>query len=185
MTEYLLRYLLLMAILLTLWAAFRRPHRHWCYHEGLLMLFVMLFGGLLCLVLDGTWATPAEMLSAARTRLATGEKIQMQPLFTIRRMLSYGTVDEILINLWGNVVMFVPFGFFLPLLWARFRRPFVMVLCCLLLPVAIECSQLFIGRMTDIDDILLNFIGGMLGCGFFLILHRCFPDFTTLCLERK
>lgn len=185
MTAYLLRYLMLMAALLPLWVLIRRPHRHWCWHEGMLTLFVMLFGGLLCLVLDGTWASPPSMLSAAQMRLQTGEKIQLQPFLTIQRMLTYGTVDEILINLWGNVVMFVPFGFFLPLLWRRFRHPLVLMLCCLLLPIGIECSQLFIGRMTDIDDILLNFLGGMLGGGFFFTIRHCFPDFTTICSERK
>lgn len=183
MKGYLLRYLLLMAILLPVWVLIRRPHRRWCCREGMMALFVLLFGGLLCLVLDGQWQAPPKMLKAALHRLQTGEKIQLVPLLTIRRMLRYGTTDEILVNLWGNVVMFVPFGFFLPLLWKRFRHPLRLALCCLLLPVGIECSQLFIGRMTDVDDILLNFLGGLLGGGLFGLLHRCFPAFAARCLK--
>lgn len=175
MKTYLLRYALLMALLFPIWLLVRRPRRPWPLREKALTLFVLLFGGLLCLVLDGQWQAPPQMLQAAFHRLQTGEKIQLTPLLTIRRMLRYGTEEEILINLWGNVVMFVPFGFFLPLLWERFRHPLLLAVCALLLPLCIECCQLFIGRMTDIDDILLNFLGVMLGGGLFALLQRSFP----------
>lgn len=55
---------------------------------------------------------------------------------------------------------------------------------CLLLPISIEICQLFIQRMTDVDDVLLNFAGGMLGGGVFALVHMVFPKFTDKALVR-
>lgn len=57
-------------------------------------------------------------------------------------------------------------------------------LMCLLLPISIEICQLFIQRMTDVDDVLLNFAGGMLGGGVFALVHMVFPKFTDKALVR-
>ena len=55
---------------------------------------------------------------------------------------------------------------------------------CLLLPLSIETCQLFIHRMTDVDDVLLNFAGGMIGGGVFAGMHMVFPKFTDKALVR-
>ena len=67
-----------------------------------------------------------------------------------------------ILNVAGNIILFVPFGYFiadylksnkiLPILGISF----VTSLC-------IELVQLYIGRSFDVDDILLNCIGGILG----------------------
>ena len=57
-------------------------------------------------------------------------------------------------------------------------------LMCLLLPLSIETCQLFIQRMTDVDDLLLNFAGGMIGGGLFALVHMVFPKFTDKALVR-
>jgi glycopeptide antibiotics resistance protein len=46
---------------------------------------------------------------------------------------------------------------------------------CLGVPLLIEFLQLFINRNTDIDDVILNFAGGLCGVILFIIVHKVFP----------
>jgi glycopeptide antibiotics resistance protein len=66
-----------------------------------------------------------------------------------------------LLNLLGNVVMFAPIGFLLPV--ATRLRGRGAVISCATLSLAVECAQLVLGRTFDIDDILLNSFGGFCG----------------------
>lgn len=185
MSLYIGRYCLFMTLFGLLWCVLRQPWTRRNPRECCLMLFGMTLCALLCLVLRGTWTAPRMMLASAARRLQTGEGIQMQPFHTIVRQIRYASREEKLINLWGNILLFLPYGFFLPLLWRRYRHPLHLLLMCLLLPLAIEGSQLFIHRMTDVDDVLLNCLGGLLGGVVFALLHRLFPRFTQQTLIRS
>lgn len=63
----------------------------------------------------------------------------------------------------ANIIMFVPMGFLLPLLWANCSRLWKTVLFCFVFSLVIELMQLFNHRATDIDDLLMNTIGGAVG----------------------
>ena len=65
-------------------------------------------------------------------------------------------------NIFGNVIMFVPYGFFLGkyAIQKNYKVAFFLVL---LASLSIELTQLLIGRIFDIDDIILNVIGGFIG----------------------
>ena len=65
---------------------------------------------------------------------------------------------DTLFNLIGNIVMFLPFGFFAALLWRGFGWKRALALG-LGITCGIECWQLFVGRYFDIDDIILNTLG--------------------------
>lgn len=62
----------------------------------------------------------------------------------------------------GNLLMFLPMGFFLPFVSERIDRRGILKLA-VLIPVVIEVIQLVIGRSFDVDDLLLNFVGILLG----------------------
>lgn len=64
-----------------------------------------------------------------------------------------------------NIFMFVPMGFFLPLLWPRYRKPANTLLFAFCATLTIEVSQLFTFRATDINDLISNVLGAL--CGFF------------------
>lgn len=68
--------------------------------------------------------------------------------------------------------MFAVPGFMLPLLWGKFENLKHTVLTCFFISLAIEIIQLFTGRSTDIDDILLNTLGGLLGFLFYCVLNK-------------
>ena len=69
-----------------------------------------------------------------------------------------------MINLVGNVVLFIPAGWLLPRLWRRFRNFFLFILTCAVSIFLIETLQLFtlLGSF-DVDDIILNLSGMLLG----------------------
>ena len=74
------------------------------------------------------------------------------------------------INLAGNVIMFVPLGFFLPGVFLRMRAWWKTVLTSAGIVVAVEILQLFtLLGSCDIDDFILNLLGVMLGFGIWKI----------------
>lgn len=62
----------------------------------------------------------------------------------------------------GNIILFVPFGYFVSALVSVKRVPGIFFMT-LLTSSTIECVQYFIGRSFDIDDIILNVVGGIIG----------------------
>jgi glycopeptide antibiotics resistance protein len=73
--------------------------------------------------------------------------------------------------LWGNILVMVPLGFFPPLLW-RDRHWYGALLLAVMVPAIAENWQLFIGRTFDVDDLLLNAMGIMLGWLLWNFLER-------------
>ena len=74
-------------------------------------------------------------------------------------------------NLLGNVLVFLPLGFFMPT--ASKSRSFIdTTFYSLALSLVVEISQLFMKvGCFDVDDLLLNTLGGMLGYIIFLICN--------------
>lgn len=66
-------------------------------------------------------------------------------------------------NLLGNVLIFLPFGFFMAMA-SRYRSFLSTLVYSFALSLTVEISQLFMKvGCFDVDDLLLNTIGGMLG----------------------
>ncbi|MBQ2953252.1 MAG: VanZ family protein [Clostridia bacterium] len=174
-------------IVLLIWAPLRRPwRRRPLAREVALALFVAFMTGLLHLTLCGEWGSPAAMIASALERLRTGDKIHLRPFGTIGPQLcSFFTLTTSWSQLLGNVLLFMPWGFCLPLLWRRFRRPLRMVGMALALTCSIELVQLFIGRYVEVDDILLNASGALLGAGLWRGLHRAWPGMDDLFLGKN
>ncbi|MFV0363121.1 MAG: VanZ family protein [Suipraeoptans sp.] len=74
------------------------------------------------------------------------------------------------INLFGNIIIFIPFGFFVPMA-SRNKSFFVAALLSLALSLGIEIFQLLtrIGSF-DVDDLILNTIGGIIGYIIYIII---------------
>lgn len=62
-----------------------------------------------------------------------------------------------------NVVMFLPLGFLLPLIWKNYRSLGKIALAGLLFSLAIELSQLTNNRTVDINDLITNTLGAVFG----------------------
>lgn len=74
------------------------------------------------------------------------------------------------LNVWGNILMFVPLGIYV-LFMMKKRNMLVAIFYTLLCSVAIEVIQFVFARgSSDIDDVLLNTFGGVIGIIIFRLI---------------
>ena len=62
----------------------------------------------------------------------------------------------------GNILLFIPFGFFATY-YTKIKKISSISFMSLLVSLTIEVVQKYIGRSFDVDDIILNIVGGILG----------------------
>lgn len=85
------------------------------------------------------------------------------PFRTIKSYLKYSGFKHAMINIVGNIIIFIPFGRILPEIYRRSQNLLNIFFILLFTSCVIEFIQFFIGRSVDIDDIMLNVIGGIIG----------------------
>lgn len=77
-------------------------------------------------------------------------------------------------NVIGNILVFMPLGFFIPLLFDKFNNLKKVLKVGCLSSLAIELSQLFVGsNVCDIDDVIYNTLGALAG-------FICYKTFETI-----
>ncbi|MDA2136945.1 VanZ family protein [Bacillus cereus group sp. Bc256] len=90
---------------------------------------------------------------------------------TIRYLTEFDSynLDIVLMNTLGNVIIFIPFGFLLPLLFKQINNVKMASKIFIKFILLIESLQLltFTG-VFDIDDIILNMLGALIGYGSFV-----------------
>ena len=70
-----------------------------------------------------------------------------------------------------NILLFIPFGLMLPMIITKFRNPLMTSMTGLLFSGAIETMQYITGRgLTEVDDVINNTIGTMIGYLFYAAL---------------
>ena len=98
------------------------------------------------------------------------------PLQTIKIFITGNTWTSTLArlsNLTGNISLFVPLGFFLPLVFIKMNTFLKVFLATLLVSLFFELFQLFTHTgFCDIDDLMLNTFGGAVGYAFFVFIYR-------------
>lgn len=73
-----------------------------------------------------------------------------------------------------NIIMFAPLGFLLPLIWEQCRKLWSTALLGFQFSLMIELLQLFNRRATDIDDLLMNTVGTLIGFLIWLLYQKLF-----------
>lgn len=138
------------------------------FSEIMRLLFVCYLTGLINLVL-----VPSSLWGGIWYSLRTGTvDIHLDRPFSgginLVPTLVQCLTGEITIGSWvkemltGNLLMFVPMGFFLPFVSERVNNHNFLKIA-VIIPVIIEVVQIFIGRSFDVDDLLLNFVGIVIG----------------------
>lgn len=94
----------------------------------------------------------------------------------IRRFWKYRDqlgMEAFVLNVFGNMVAFIPCGFFLPIVSRRSRRWYNAILLSFCLSLSIETAQLIwkVGSF-DVDDLLLNTLGGAVGYVCYRMVQR-------------
>ncbi|MEO6350803.1 MAG: VanZ family protein [Candidatus Limnocylindrales bacterium] len=99
-----------------------------------------------------------------------GDRLNLDPFATIERALQLGPRSSSFRLMLGNIAAFVPLGILFPLAFRSAAGLVSTFLVALALSVAIELGQLggslalgYAYRSTDVDDIILNVTGGMIG----------------------
>ncbi|MDO5040495.1 MAG: VanZ family protein [Peptoniphilus sp.] len=92
-----------------------------------------------------------------------GWGVNLIPFKTISSYIKYSRAFHAALNILGNMLIFVPMGFMLPLLYDDLRSykktlAFTVIICIL-----VETIQFFVGRSVDIDDLILNVAGASMG----------------------
>ena len=79
-------------------------------------------------------------------------------------------IDEVI----PNIVLFFPLGISIPVVFREIRKISKISLVVFLISFSIEVFQYFLGRSADVDDIIKNTLGGIIGYGFFKVFNRLF-----------
>lgn len=101
-------------------------------------------------------------------------RYNLMPFHEIMRFCKYRDVigfEMVAVNLAGNIVVFMPFGFLLPVIYKPLKKWYAILPLGICFSIVIECVQLVtkVGSM-DIDDVILNVTGVWLG---FVFLKLC------------
>lgn len=85
----------------------------------------------------------------------------------------YPTMKEALLNLIGNTTMFIPLGIVWPSVFKKLNTHGKVIAAGVGVTLTIEILQLpFFGRATDIDDLILNSAGYLMGYGIYLLVRK-------------
>jgi glycopeptide antibiotics resistance protein len=74
-------------------------------------------------------------------------------------------------NIIGNVLLFLPYGYFVSY-YLKNKKILPTTLLTIMVSTTIEIVQLKIGRTFDIDDIILNTTGGIIGCSIYILIEK-------------
>ena len=76
-------------------------------------------------------------------------------------------------NIFGNMLLFLQFGIFIAK-YVKTDKILVVILLCFITSLSIEVIQFLIGRVFDIDDIILNIIGCVLGFAIYKLFKSIY-----------
>ena len=129
------------------------------------ILFVLYIGFLLYFLIFSDWYGRTGEMTEYRYNLVLFQEIKR--FWYHRDQLGWIAFA----NLFGNVLIFVPFGFFMPMA-SRYRSCFLTLFYSFGLSFLVEVFQ-FVSRVGsfDVDDLLLNTIGGVIGYIIFVICN--------------
>jgi len=107
----------------------------------------------------------------------------------IRRFVIYRDkigMSSFLLNIFGNIFAFSPFGVFLPLLSQNMRKMWRVFGMSFLVTLCIECTQL-VTRLGvfDVDDLVMNTLGGVIGYGIYCFYIRFSRAYAKRRMGRK
>lgn len=93
-------------------------------------------------------------------------------LFPLVNLFDYDSKRDLLVNVIGNVAMFIPSGIVLPIIYKRLDTFTKVLLAGGGISLCIEIIQLpFSVRATDIDDLILNTVGVIMGYGIYALIQ--------------
>lgn len=97
----------------------------------------------------------------------------LKPFASILELIRETPPEFAFENIVGNVLLFVPLGVLLPVLFDELKRPVALLWRAAVISLLIEGTQFLTrARSVDVDDVILNVTGAMIGLGIFTIAAR-------------
>lgn len=128
--------------------------------------------------------TDKELIKVLQQTQGNSSLINIIPFKSLIDLLFNLSILEAFKQILGNILLFIPLGFFLPLVFNKLNDLKKVFIAILFSALSIEIVQLLMSlyfqfpyRYCDIDDFILNSIGGLLG---FLILYYTRPTLNTV-----
>lgn len=139
-----------------------KKNRHWKHGLVLLIVYLSLLTYFLFFA-EEMGRTPGNRAYSYNLVLFK----EIRRFLVYRELLGYKAV---MLNVVGNVVAFMPFGFIVPEVWNRLNRWYTITLLGFLFSLCIELTQL-VSRVGsfDVDDLFLNTVGALLGYFAFVV----------------
>ncbi|MCL2002767.1 MAG: VanZ family protein [Oscillospiraceae bacterium] len=153
----------------------RKNRKTTTLHEVGLILFVLFIVGLASQTVIPKLVITQNGIGISDYYLSAANQLNLIPFkvfpetytaLFINHHFNYG-----LINFLGNIIMFMPIGFFVPLLWENIsikKATFIGFVASF----TIEVLQIPFARGTDIDDLWLNTLGTILGFLVYKLLRQ-------------
>ena len=155
------------------WLLRRRKGKYSVPHTGRHSAYLLLFALYVMAVLHVTGAgTIYEAIRAKNVTLQN--RMQYINLIPFSRDISIS--GYVL-----NIVMCVPFGFLVPLIWEDMGRVSRILPAGFLFSLLLEVSQLLNIRGTDVDDLIMNTLGALAG----FVVYLAFDKVTDGWLQLK
>lgn len=154
------------------------------YVESAKLIFVFYFAGLIGLKMTtpNFWSHFWALVFHGRFDLSFQDFFS--GAFSFKPTIAFLLTGEMTSGVWvktlliGNVIMFIPFGLLLPLI--REQKTFRYVIkCCFFVSLIMEILQPILGRSFDVDDILCNVVGSIIGFCIFTVARSVSFAFST------
>ena len=126
----------------------------------------LFFGVYIFAVLTLTFVLRETMI----LRMHDNRGVVLEPLREVEAMLHQPNHLFWFMQIFLNILLFVPFGFLLPIVSERLRNPILTVFAGFLFSAGIETMQYITGRgLTEVDDVINNTAGAVFGYIAFVI----------------
>lgn len=136
-------------------AYLKKNNQKFCFYKELFMLLFILY--VMCLF---------EIVTLQDHNYGLSNIIPFKEIFR------YEVGSRLFIkNIVGNILLFLPYGYFASD-YLKSKKMWPICLLTMLVSVTIECVQLNIGRTYDIDDVILNTIGGIIGYWLYRLIEK-------------
>ena len=97
-------------------------------------------------------------------------RINLLPLV---HLFDYGSILDVIWNVVGNAVLFIPSGIVLPIVYRQLNSFWKVAAAGAVISLCIEILQLpFPSRASDIDDLILNTLGVVVGYAIYVVFKR-------------
>ena len=163
--------------LIVIWRLFRWKKRGFKLKEILHELGILVFFSVLVGLFSQTIIPKAGDVPA----YTTGVNLELFRVVeeTYNSIVYLGFWEPFYINFLGNIILFLPIGFLLPLLFRRMELFILPEYAGLGIYLFIKIMKIPQSRSSDVDDLWLNTLGAFVGYVCYYFTRKVFPSFTN------